>query len=463
MTKGAPNRRFLTAGLAILALVGACGSDPPPPAETGPAGVLTPDLLASTWQVRMARDEVRAPFESQNGWALHFQREQGQALATFASAGETGAQGLARSHAEMAAFYRQAALLGARAGRHTFGEARVDEDPLEVHYLLAVDAIFAGKPDEARVELGKLPAEANPEVKKAAAAWTAWLDSGAVWPPDAALAPLAGAGVTVGAGEAPDGGPHPQFSLVERSAEARPVELGDPTQLYLLARAHEAAARAAVPADTAVVDVFLAPWRLPVEPAPSLEVAMPLHDAWVFAGFALSGADLVFLADASSTGVAAVQKHLTSSPLAAVVAPAIVDGQVVPDKMLDQAAWLGQQVEAGMRDAGGGEQAFHPPFARLASVAALRAAMVVADANDQYRDAGVLRVNALDRSIEAAADPVFLISVAAWDAGNRNALRAQELVHRLHRRYPALQAARYALDFLHIRTSRNAAPAAPVH
>mgnify|MGYP000845511789 CR=1 FL=1 len=463
MMKASSIRCALAGSLVLVSMAAACGTDSPPPAEKDPAGVLSAELLATTWQVRMARDEARAPFESASGWALHFQREQGQALQAFASSGEAGARGLARSHAELAAFYRQAALLGARAARHTFGEARVDEDPLEVHYLLAVDAAFAGKPDEARAALASLPPDAAAEVVKAAAAWQSWLDAGAVWPPDAALAGLAGPGVQVMAGQNPDGGPHPQFRLTERSAEARTVELGDPTQLYLLSRAHEAAAKAAVPADAAVIDLFLAPWSLPAEAGPATELAIPVDDSWIFAGFALSGADLVFLADASTAGVPAVQRHLASSPLAAVVAPAIVDGQVVPDKMLDQAAWLGQQVEAAMREAGGGEQSFHPPFARLASVAALRAAMIVADANDQYRDAGVLRVNALDRSVEGAADPVFLISVAAWDAGNRNALRAQELVHRLHRRYPALQAARYSLDFLHIRTSRNAAPAAPVH
>jgi len=227
---------------------------------------------------------------------------------------------------------------------------------------------------------------------------------------------------------------------------------------------HDAAARQVAPADAAIMDEYLAPWRLPVEPAPALAAASaPVFDDWLFGSYYLVPEDLGFLAQATTDGVVAVDAWKDRSPLAAAVAPAITDGQVVPDRMLDQAAWLGQQVEAAMATKGGGQDAFHEPFARLAAVGALRAAMVVADANGQYRDAGVLRINALDRSVDSAADPVFLASVAAWDAGNKNALRAQELVHRLSQRYPAILAARYALDSLNIRMSRNAAPTAPVH
>ncbi|NOY24464.1 MAG: hypothetical protein GXP62_01190, partial [Oligoflexia bacterium] len=186
-------------------------------------------------------------------------------------------------------------------------------------------------------------------------------------------------------------------------------------------------------------------------------------DSWLFASFVLAPPDLAFLADARVNGVAAVEQYRGQSPLAASVAPAIIDGQVVPDKMVDQAAWLGQQIVAAMTSRAGSEEDFFRPFAQISVVAALRAAMLVADSNGQFRDAGILRINALDRSADAAADPVFLASVAAWDAGNRNALRAQELVHRLERRYPPIEAARYSLDALYLRTSRNAAPAAPVH
>ena len=190
-------------------------------------------------------------------------------------------------------------------------------------------------------------------------------------------------------------------------------------------------------------------------------------DAWLFGGFLLAPADLVFLARAHREGAAAVFAMQGESPLAAAVAPtlapATAEGKVLPDHVLDQAAWLGQQIEAEMARRSGAEAPFHGPFALLGRLGVLRAGMIVADASDQFRDAGVLRINALDRSTESAADPVFLASVAAWDAGNDNALRAQEIVHRLVRRYPPIEAVRYPLDALHIRLSRNAAPAAPVH
>ena len=88
--------------------------------------------------------------------------------------------------------------------------------------------------------------------------------------------------------------------------------------------------------------------------------------------------------------------------------------------------------------------------------------MLVADGAGQYRDAGILRINALERSNGPAGDPVFLLSVAAWDAGNRNPLRAQELIHALAKAHPALEAARIPLDALHIRLSRNTASGGPV-
>lgn len=466
-------RRPRPAGGALLsllvatALIGpACtgGGDSPPAETSSSPQVLPAELLAATWPVRMAEDAARAPFEAHAGWAQLFQRDHGQALAAFAADPGDG-RGLARVHAELAAFYRQAALVGARSARNTWGEARAAEDPAEVDYLVGVAAAFEGEAEVARTAWTALGAQGPAPLQAAAAGWRAWSDGGGAWPPDAALTAIPGAPGAVQPGTAPEAGVMPHFALVERAGEGGTLGLGDPTALYLLSRWHEAAARQAAPADAALVDLVLAPWLLPVEvpgaarPTPPT----PVSDAWLFGGFALTAEDLVFLAQARAEGVAAVQQHQASSPLAAAVAPAIVDGQVVPDLLLDQSAWLGQQLVDAMVARAGTETPFHQPFARMGTVGVLRAGMIVADANGQFRDAGVLRINALDRSVEAAADPVFLVSVAAWDAMNRNALRAQELVHGLVRRYPPIEVARASLDAMHIRTSRNAAPAAPVH
>lgn len=454
------------AGLLGLSLLGAACFDHGDSDASGQADAATlaidPALAAVTWQVRMADDAARAPFEGHPGWAQLFQRDHGQALAAFAADPGDG-KGLARTHAELSALYRQTVLLAGRSAVHTYGDARVEQDPVEVDYLLAVGAFVDGDVDRGKTALTRLGTQGPAELQAAAAGWRSWVEAGAVWPPDDALTAVPGAPGAVEPGQDPDVGSLPHYQFIERSEEARAVDFGDPTALYLLARWHEAAARQAAPDDGAIVDLYLSPWRLAAEPEAEVSLPADVDDAWLFAGFLLAPSDLAFLAQARRGGVAAVDQYKTDSPLAAAVAPAIVDGQVVPDKMLDQAAWLGQQLEATMAVAAGGEEAFHQPFARIGTVAALRAAMIVADANGQYRDAGVLRINALDRSAETAADPVFLASVAAWDAGNKNALRAQELVHRLSRRYPPVQAARYSLDALHIRMSRNATPAAPVH
>jgi len=105
---------------------------------------------------------------------------------------------------------------------------------------------------------------------------------------------------------------------------------------------------------------------------------------------------------------------------------------------------------------------FASTFAQIGELAALRSGMIVADAAGQYRDAGILRLYTLEQG-GAHPDPVFALSIAAWDAQNNNALRAQDLMHRLLSRFPSLAAARYPLDALHVRLSRNASPSLPMH
>ncbi len=454
---------LVTCAVATAPACSGSGGDDQGATEAPAVQAIDASLATTTWPVRMADAQARSPFETQPGWASLFQRDHAGALAAFGADPGDG-RGLARTHLELAALYRQAALLAARSAAHVYGDARVPQDPAEVGYLEAVGRILDGDTDAGLVALGALPGSGPAPLQAAASGWKAWAAAGATWPPDELLTDIPGAPGEVTPGSDPGLGSLPQFELVEQSKEARTVEAADPTSLYLLSRWHEAAARAAAPeGDAAVVTAWLRPWLLPAEPVDELAPTGDVADAWLFGGFILSPSDLPFIAAAATDGVAAVTAHQATSPLAAVVAPAIVDGQVVPDRMLDQAAWLGQQLEAEMARVGGGEEAFHAPFAQIARVAALRAGMIVADANGQFRDAGVLRINALDRSSESAADPVFLASVAAWDAGNKNALRAQELVHRLTRRYPPVEAVRYPLDALHIRLSRNAAPAAPVH
>lgn len=460
-----PAALALVAGLA-LPMVGCGGA----PAETAPSGApssrdalaLAPALVDASWPVQMADDAARAPFEGHPGWTALFARDLDAARAAFGAEGSTG-RGLSRSHAELSAMYRQAALLAANATRHVYGTDRQkDSDPPQVDYVLGVSHALLGACAEASAALGAATGEGVP-----AAGSAYWVEQAAE-APCGALALDAPSGAFPVPGEDPAPGtrptpaPMPHLQFAEPGDGDRMVDVADPAALMALAAWHEAAARAAAPEGEAVfVDALLAPWRLPGEAMPPVGGDGAAAE-WLFGGFALSAGDVPFLAAAPRDGVAAVAAHAATSPLAAALAPAVDGDKIDPDRVLDTSAAVGQVLEAAMAARSGGVQGFHRPFAEVARVAVLRAGMLVADGADQYRDAGILRINALERSNGPTADPVFLMSVAAWDAGNRNPLRAQEIIHSLARSHPAVEAARTPLDALHIRLSRSAASGGPV-
>ena len=414
-------------------------------------------LLDTAWPVRLANDAVRAPFEGAAGWSAVFQRDYPAALGAFQADGD--AAGMARMHVEMAAIYHQAALLSANATIHVYANDRQEVDPAAVSYLVAVSQGLKGDCAAAAAALAELTATPV-QLAAGVAWWQTAIDAGC---PDLSLdgAPaLPGAPGPVVVGAVPDTGPLPHYAFEEPTGEGRSVSAGDPTTLRAVAAWHEAAAVAAG-ADPAVVAVLLAPWTIRAPAAP--KDAPALDDAWLFASFLLAPSDAAFLASARSTGTAAVSTWSDSSPLAAALVPAVKGDQLDVELVIDLAPAVGRQLRDSMETASGGTHGFHEPFASVGRVAVLRAGMVVADGAGQYRDAGILRINALEQSSGPAADPVFAASVAAWDAGNRNPLRAQEIMHQLVGEFPALAAARYPLDAMHIRLSRNAAPATPVH
>ena len=429
------------------------------PAVAAPAPVPAA-LLDTTWPVRLSDDTARAPFEGDAGWSAVFQRDYPDALAAFQAAGD--AAGTARMHVEMAALHHQAALLSANATVHVYGNDRQDVDPAEVTYLVAASQGLKGDCAAAGEALASLDPTPT-QLEAGATWWKAAIEQGCpdlssdTLPELSAFPGFPGA-VTVGA--VPETGPLPHYAFDETTGEGRTVSAGDPTTLRAVAAWHEAAAVAAG-ADAAVVTQLLAPWTIRTPAAPT--EAVPLEDAWLFGSFLLAPADAAFLAAARSTGVAAVAAWSGTSPLAAAIAPAIQGDRIDVERVIDLAPAVGRQLRDTMEARSGGTQGFHEPFASLGRVAVLRAGMVVADGAGQSRDAGILRINALEQSSGPAADPVFTASVAAWDAGNRNPLRAQEIMHQLVGEFPALAAARYALDAMHIRLSRNAAPATPVH
>ncbi len=447
---------ILFAPLLVACSGGQSDVSTPPPAASQSA--VPAELLATTWQVRLAVDAARAPFEGRDSWVGFFQGKRVEPLAAFAV--EKDAAALARLHAEYAAIYRQAALLAAGSTAQVYGVDAQPTDPAETSYLLGVSGALLG---DATLR-GKLGAAGGSKVDGLAArdaAWKSWVDAGAAWPPDAPVQGSPGAPSAVEAGKVPDAGTLPHFKLPEQGVETS-VDAADPGTLWALARAHEAAALAASPDNAAAVRVWIDPWRLPPEThEPASGVAIP--DTFLFMSAMTTAGDALFLADLERDGGAAVAAHASDSPYAVAIAKCTKGGRIEVDCILDESAALGQAIEAAMAAASGREDSFHRPFAEFARVGLLRAADRAAWKLDDRESGGRLRINALDRTTGTARDPLFLLSVAAWDAGNRNSVRAEELVHGLLTEVPGLEAARLPLDALHIRLSRNAAPGRPMH
>ena len=439
-------------GGAALFLALGCSRGGPATDESTPVPAhLSAELVSSTWQVRMADDATRAPFEGHAGWTAFFERDLARALVSFGD----DQRALARVHMLHAGLYRQAALLAARATLEVYGADRQDTDPAGVDHLLAAAALVTGDCAGAAASLKAL-GRGGPNAA-ARAAMLATVSGGCTDWPDAPAFPGGTPEGEMGTDPEPDAAPHYQLALVG----GRALAATDPLTLQIRSNWHLAQAHAAAPeGEGAVIDGFMQLWD--GEPVDAGTLAQELPDAYLFAGFILAASDLPFLADAAAHGAAAVATWAERSPLASSLQSAVVSGAVDPERVIDLAADVGKQIQAAMSTAGGGQDGFHRPFAQMGRLGVLRAGMVVADGNGQSRDAGILRLNALDLANGPLADPVFALSVAAWDAGNRNPLRAQELMHSLARDYPALEGARYPLDAMHIRLSRNAGPSVPV-
>ena len=446
--------------LALVLLLGACAggqSDVQTTPKT--AGAVPPELVAKTWQVRLAVDSVRAPFEGRGSWGGWFNGKRLEPLAAMAS--ESDPVGLARAHAEYAAIYRQAALIAANSVAQVYGVDAQPTDPKEVSYLLGVSGVIL-KDAALTGRLGQAKDSKVPGLAERDAAWKAWVDAGATWPPTAAFAGRPGALAALTPGSAPDAGKLPHFQLPE-VGEPTMVDAGDPGVLLELALAHEAAAIAASPESAGAVALLIDPWRVPGEPPAAKAAAVTVPDTFLFLSAYTTPGDMVFASDLARDGWPAVAAHVTDSPYAVIVAKCAPEKKIDVDCVLDESAALGSAIEAGMAAAAGKQDSFHDPFANLARAGVFRVADRAAFALGDTDAGGRLRINAIDKTTGSAMDPLFLLSVAAWDAGNRNSVRAEDLVHGQLTEVPGLEAARLPLDALHIRLSRNAAPGRPMH
>jgi len=450
--------------LLIALVLAGCEGSPEPAVEAAPvaAAVFPGGLVEAAWPVRMAVDAARAPYEGHPGWGQLFMRQHPEALASFLAEPQLKA-GAARIHADHAALYRQAALLAAQATRHVYGGDRLPEDPAPVDYLLGEAMAVLGDCAGTSATLAKatgLSGDLSPRLT----AWTTWAASPAC-PGDLGLvhaAPFPGLNAPSDAMgvAAPPPAPHYQFPLEAGGVNLEAIEL---STLVALSDWHLDQARTLVgPEKVDQVELHLAPWRLPGEKAPTFASPPVRDDDWLFGSFVMSPEDALFLVDARATGVAAIEVWKEKSLYAAALAPAVEAGKLSPERVLDQAADLGASLKAAMVKSAGEERDFFRPFTEFAVQGLLRAGSIVADGSGEYRDAGILRINAFERANGPTIDPVFSISLAAWDAGNRSPLRAQEIIHSHLPRFPALSVARYPLDALHLRLGRTAGPAIPV-
>ena len=427
--------------------------------EKAPVVVVDGKLLSQSWPARMANDEVRAPFENHAGWRHLFENDLAAALDAFAQT--KNARGMARTHHHLSDLYSQGALLAANATAEAYGADAADTDPELMTYVLGVSEVIRGNYESARPLLAAVPPGSS--VSERAAQWSAAIkDEGQLASLDV-LSAISGSLGDIAPGTQPAASPIPHFEFPERSEKALMMAVNDPTALLAQAAWHAAAAEAAAPETDAAVLAQLGIRYATDGEGGAKQAVLPLDDAWLFCSPNLSAADAGFVAAAASEGVAAVAAWADRSVLAQAIKPAVQENRIEPQAVMDAAFALQKQLASAMADIGGGQQGFHRPFTLRARIAVLMAGMIVADANDQYRDAGILRLNALERMEAVGIDPVFALSVAAWDAGNRNPMRPEDILHQFGSSYPALTAAKAPLEALHLRRSRNAAPATPVH
>jgi len=408
---------------------------------------LVPDsLLQSSWQIQVASADAMAELAGKPAWQAYFKHDYSTALEAFG----TGA-GAARMHAELSGLYRQAARIQANAIQATYGADQIREgDPEEVGYLLGVASWIAGDSQGVKDQMGaaNLRSSKVKAIARAVAQWTV-----ADFEPGETGLFNPGA---VQVGSVPDATEAPHFLLPEQMGEGV-VEVSDPTQTIRLAEWHASAALQADPAAGRILDL----WRLDWQPALGGE---SLGLDGLFLGPWMSDVDLDFVRAIQIAGVepVAVQDWASKSAFAAALVPC-VSKEVDSECVIDRAADLQSQLEGAMELAAGEKTADHTMLASHARVGLIRTAARLARNLQDEKGEGLLRLAALDASDGPALDPLYQLSMSAWDTHNRNPHRAQALLHEEVSRAPGLDAARYSLNVLYLRVSRDAGDGIPMH
>jgi hypothetical protein len=444
----------------LLSLLLACGGaggvpDGPSAAEGAAAvaaeGIASIDeaLLDGSWPVLMATESDFQSYVSAGGIALVMHRNYPKAAEALSGAGGPLA---VRAHAEIAYTYRQAALLAAHSLIETYGETPEDTDPVGTAHLLSVSYALTGDSKAAKAQSDKLVGITDDPTLIWHAPWRAWLESGAAWPPDLSSLPIELPEPALGS--VPRVTELPSYELPEQSEAARKREMADPAILIVLAMWHDRVV-AGHGATGKAAHVLHAGYRWPVE-AP-LKGAADLDMPMLFGADLLVPGDGPFMAALHGPqGAAAVDAFKDRSLMAALAAAARVDGKVNGERAVDLCNELRTAlVKRASARTENTVQGHQREFSAIAFVGSLRTLALVAEMEGDREVSGLLRINALEHSRKATADPVGLLALGAWDASNRYPTRAQDILHAQVRFFPTLEAARYGLDVMALRVSRE--------
>ena len=414
------------------------------------AFVLPDEQIEATWVVHYAVSDRLGPLTDE-GWVALINRRHLQQAVEASGADPVLA---ARAHLETALLYEQAAMIAANAFVEVYAKTPEATDPAGAQHLLAVSYIILGDLDKARAASAKLP-EKDPTTPFHAP-WKAWLaDPAATWPPDLSALPLGLPEVSVAT--FPSLPPPPHYELPEQGSSDSKRTMADPGGLVALALWHRAAAAKASAEDAARFEAIRVGFALPLTAAPAKPGALTPQQ--LFGTTLLTPGDADFLVDLHGpTGKAAVDAHAGTSFLAWLAKDSRTDGHIDAEKAVQRVATLRMALmDAAKAKTGGTAEGHHRLFADLGTAGALWSLALVAEVEGDREVSGLLRLNARDKADlgNHLQDPVSLLSLAAWDAGNRNVHRAPELLHDQTRRYPDLEVARYGLDVLALRVQKE--------
>lgn len=443
-----PSAVLATAAICLACATG-CGEE----ARVEPvAASMTFDvaLLDSSWPVMVAHPSVLDGLVAEPGWQAYYGRDYKSALEAFKDDPILAA----RIHSEIAAVYRNALDVQIGSIIETYKpEEHREGDPSEVAYLLGVSYMMSGDVESAQSLLGQMSGSTVEMVIANDANWSAVVTSG-VDLTGGNLPNMSHLGaVEVGSMPSPViTAPH--FQLPETLGD-RTVAATDPTVLAELAYWHESAAALAEGNGA----LHGAVWGVTSE-----ETGGEVTLSDLFLGPWMNAADLSFVADIGS-GITVDELFLAhdASIIAIALHECVTPESVSVDCVQAQAATTRSAILNRMNETAGVESADYRDLAKLSEVGIIRAAIRMSDMVGDERSSGLLRIGALESERPPTLSPIFQLSMAAWDVGNRNPRRASELLHVHEGRLPSLDSARYSLDALNLRVSRDAGAGLPMH